>query len=511
MFASRVAARRVGAVDPQAAAVAPVVRQALATPGCPLEPATLSEMSARLGHDFSTVRVHADEAAARAARRVDAAAFTVAEHVVFDAGRFDPGSRAGRRLLAHELAHVAQQRHASAVVAGVGAVEHPSEHAAERAAAGDARGLSLGAPVPALQRAPTGLPDKPASATIGGEELEFELTAFLQRTLAAQGGQRLRVTEAVKQGIRSLTIGDPSARLRVDLMLSDTAPTGTPAEFAKRVARALGPAVARAGVEKLRDATVSDAGPVAPSSAAEALGTVVERGVRPLVKWLPQKVQDAIVDAARSSVADGVVAAVQAALKTAPLDDQGKKAVVKAVEGIIKQRRATAAAPASDDRAVREQPASVEPARPSVKGEDITTSPSVKTPGTPGPPVIKAEPSALPPGLAAAVGELDSARLIPTGDDGKPATGSFADAKQFARVVYDALVEAQRNSRVAEVVLPGEYRPGLGMADVLAEAERIVRIVAVKAPGAASRVPQVTIRTRDYPNLRRIVRLHEAP
>jgi hypothetical protein len=468
-------------------------------------------MSARLGHDFSTVRVHADVAAASAARRLDAAAFTVGEHVVFGAGRFDPGSRAGQRLLAHELAHVAQQRHAGATVAGVGAVDHPSEHAAERAAAGDARGLSLGAPVPALQRAPTGLPDKPASATIGGEELEFELTAFLQRAVAAQGSQGLRLTEAVKQGIRSLTIGDPNARLRVDLMLSDGAPTGRPAEFAKRVARALGPAVPRAAAEKLRDATVSDAGPAAPSSAAEALGTVVERGVRPLVKWLPPKVQDAIIDAARSSVADGVVATVQAALKTAPLDDQGKKAVVKAVEGIIKQRQATAPASPTDDRSVREQPASVEPPRPSVKGEDITTSPSVKTPGTPGPPVLKPEPSSLPPGLAATVAELDSARLIPTGDDGKPAAGSFADAKQFARIVYDALVEAQRGSRVAEVVLPGEYRPGLGMADVLAEAERIVRIVAVKAPGAASRVPQVTIRTRDYPTLRRIVRLHEAP
>ena len=427
-------------------------------------------MSSRLGHDFSTVRVHADAAAAGAAGRLDAAAFTVGEHVAFGAGRFDPGSRAGRRLLAHELAHVAQQRHASALVAGVGAVDHPSEHAAERAAAGDARRLALGAPVPALQRAPTGLPDKPASATIGGEELEFELTAFLQRAVATQGGQALRVTEAVKQGLRSLTIGDPGARLRIDSMLSNTTPPGRPAEFAKRVARALGPAVPRAAAERLRDARVSDAGPAAPSSAAEALGTVVERGVRPLVKWLPRQVQDAIVDAARSSVADGVVATVQAALKTAPMDEQGRKAVVKAVEGIIKQRQATTPAAPTDDRAVREPSASVEPPRPSVKGEDITTSPAVKTPGTPGPPVVKPEPSSLPPGLAATVAELDSARLVPTGDDGKPATGSFADAQQFARVVYDALVDAQRGSRVAEVVLPGEYRPGLGMADVLAEA-----------------------------------------
>jgi hypothetical protein len=144
--------------------------------------------------------------------------------------------------------------------------------------------------------------------------------------VAAQGGQELRVTEAVKQGIRSLTIGDPNALMRVDLMLSDTAyPPGRPAEFAKRAARALGPVVPRAAVEKLREATVSDAGPAAPSSAAEALGTVVERGVRPLVKWLPQRVQDAIVDAARSSVADGVVATVRAALKTTPWTTRARR------------------------------------------------------------------------------------------------------------------------------------------------------------------------------------------
>ena len=64
-------------------------------------------MSSRLGHDFSTVRVDADAAAAGAADRLDAAAFTVGEHVAFGTGRFDPGSRAGRRLLAHQLAHVA--------------------------------------------------------------------------------------------------------------------------------------------------------------------------------------------------------------------------------------------------------------------------------------------------------------------------------------------------------------------------------------------------------------------
>ena len=109
--------------------------------------------------------------------------------------------------------------------------------------------------------------------------------------------------------------------------------------------------------------------------------------------------------------------------------------------------------------------------------------------------------------MEAAIGTFDNARLVPLGADGKPAAGSFADARQFARDVYDELVTAQRERRVAEVVLPGEYGPGLSMPDVFDEAERIVRIVAMKVPGGASRVEQVTVRIRSLATVRRIIRL----
>jgi hypothetical protein len=55
------------------------------------------------------VRVHADAEAARSARSVNALAFTVGRDVVFGAGQYAPGTRAGRELLAHELTHVVQQ------------------------------------------------------------------------------------------------------------------------------------------------------------------------------------------------------------------------------------------------------------------------------------------------------------------------------------------------------------------------------------------------------------------
>ncbi|MGW5239305.1 eCIS core domain-containing protein [Monashia sp. NPDC004114] len=64
----------------------------------------------RATHDFSKVRVHADTTAAYAARALDAAAFTVGEHIVFGANQYDPSTIAGRSLLAHELAHTVQQR-----------------------------------------------------------------------------------------------------------------------------------------------------------------------------------------------------------------------------------------------------------------------------------------------------------------------------------------------------------------------------------------------------------------
>jgi hypothetical protein len=59
--------------------------------------------------DFSQVRVHADDAAARSAEEIGALAYTAGTHVVFGPGQFAPETSQGRQLLAHELTHVVQQ------------------------------------------------------------------------------------------------------------------------------------------------------------------------------------------------------------------------------------------------------------------------------------------------------------------------------------------------------------------------------------------------------------------
>jgi hypothetical protein len=87
-----------------------VVHDVLRSPGRSLEPAVRSDMEGGFGTDFSQMRVHADSQAAESAGAFGAAAYTVGRHIVFGHEAYAPRSVAGRRLLAHELTHVRQQR-----------------------------------------------------------------------------------------------------------------------------------------------------------------------------------------------------------------------------------------------------------------------------------------------------------------------------------------------------------------------------------------------------------------
>lgn len=90
-------------------AVPPIVNEVLSTPGKALDPVTREMMGTRLGHDFGKVRVQADSRAAASAKAIDATAYTVGSHVVFDEGGYAPHSPKGRQVLAHELIHTLQQ------------------------------------------------------------------------------------------------------------------------------------------------------------------------------------------------------------------------------------------------------------------------------------------------------------------------------------------------------------------------------------------------------------------
>ena len=87
-----------------------IARQAIRSGGQPLDPEARAFFEPRFGADFSSVRIHSDGSAAASARGLGARAFAAGSHLAFDTGEYSPRTAEGRNLLAHELAHVVQQR-----------------------------------------------------------------------------------------------------------------------------------------------------------------------------------------------------------------------------------------------------------------------------------------------------------------------------------------------------------------------------------------------------------------
>jgi len=90
--------------------VAPsIVHEVLRSSGQPLDAETRAFFEPRFRQDFSDIRVHNDAQAAESASAVNALAYTVGTHVVFNNAQYQPNSSNGRNLLAHELTHAIQQ------------------------------------------------------------------------------------------------------------------------------------------------------------------------------------------------------------------------------------------------------------------------------------------------------------------------------------------------------------------------------------------------------------------
>jgi hypothetical protein len=113
--------------------------RALESPGRPLDADTRAAMQASFGHDFGHVKVHTGAEAAAANRGAGSRAFTVNGHIAFGQGEYSPGTPQGKRLLAHELAHVVQQGGSGSAQAGTRpspGAEGEADRAADRAAIG---------------------------------------------------------------------------------------------------------------------------------------------------------------------------------------------------------------------------------------------------------------------------------------------------------------------------------------------------------------------------------------
>jgi hypothetical protein len=144
------AARSVDLRHPQAP---PSVHHVLRAPGERLDRSTRNFFEPRLGINLGEVSIHRDAQAVRSAAEVDALAYTVGRHVVFGSGQYAPHTGAGRRLLAHELAHVAQQD-AVGSSRGLGHSVSMASPESEMEADRVADAVHTGVPVPAVSAQP---------------------------------------------------------------------------------------------------------------------------------------------------------------------------------------------------------------------------------------------------------------------------------------------------------------------------------------------------------------------
>ncbi len=187
------AARR-GALD--SASPPAMVREARQAPGRALDAPTRRAMELRFGHDFGKVRIHADADAAQAAQSMAAHAYTIGDDIFFAPNAFDPQSRAGLDLLAHELAHVVQQEGAGSRGGDERVATAASHH--EKAADESAREVAAGRHVPPLDKT----------------------TPSVQRRLVVDAGSSLTI--AGGRPLTNLVAADPAASLsafeRLDMM-----------------------------------------------------------------------------------------------------------------------------------------------------------------------------------------------------------------------------------------------------------------------------------------------------
>ena len=243
--------------------------EALRSGGRPLDALTREQMERSFGCGFQAVRVHDDRRAARAAARLGAAAFTVGQDIGFAAGRYAPGTAAGHRLIAHELAHTVQQRGASGHAPPVASAS-PFEAQADSAAFAAAAGHKVTQPLSRSGRALARQEDEKERLF---SDAEIEQSVGKIEDTAAPVGKGLRGVERVSLDIdepvavsKGGAWDDPANKRFLERTtnqltkndLAEVAPGPPGRTISLRAAKAEGPAAFRAVAEEMLTRNFSD-------------------------------------------------------------------------------------------------------------------------------------------------------------------------------------------------------------------------------------------------------------
>lgn len=205
--AQRLQAKRTaaGSADVEAPAL---VTALLRSPGRPLEAGARGFMEPRLGRDLSDVRIHTGPLASRSAEAVTARAYTVGRNIVFRSGEYAPDTTEGRRLLAHELAHVLQQRPAkpapktlrsSQVTAATSRVQRQDDAPPEQGSV-----TNLASTSPPLSSSMSATSEAPATSTASPP-------VALAPDMTSQMSIPAKLVEAIRRGMQSEQLGSAAA------------------------------------------------------------------------------------------------------------------------------------------------------------------------------------------------------------------------------------------------------------------------------------------------------------
>lgn len=194
------------AEDDSATPAEPSAVRASLGPGRPLDTGVRSPLEAAFGRDFSSVRIHTDQSAERAAAQLHARAFTIGRDVAFAPGQYRPGTPEGDAVLAHELAHVTQQGTSSPLYS----TRQPEANEETEALEADANAAAAAA----LAR--TSAPD-------GGDGLDVRRARRALALLRREAVPRLR------SGLRIHRCPGPADRVAGPTTRPTTGPTRQPA------------------------------------------------------------------------------------------------------------------------------------------------------------------------------------------------------------------------------------------------------------------------------------------
>ena len=396
--------------------------------------------------DFSDVRVHHDATAQTAAESLSATAFTHGEDIYLGAASPAPDSLAGRALVAHELAHVVQQRHATKREPEVSQLgdrfEQAADHAAHQAVQGQSvESTTSGAP-PAVQRQPQ------AGDRASRQEAQAALEAFLRRVMQQQGGRALRVTPEVRSAITSLFSGDIGRLMGIEAWLSSPALPGDPAEFAQDVAQRLPETIDRARIESLNRMSGRGSIPSLPTRVRQLVeSTAPGKPERPMEPPGPTSEK-------RAEQTAGVVRALRGepepeGLKPVSIDVLHAARIARGLPGALRA-----------------------PQEPRTAPPEARTYPEVERV------IQQVAPDALTPAEAR----------------GTPEADSFAEARQVARDLASRLdVAQQQRQESIELRLGDNYNGVRDRAAMITELERIIQLVRDALPHHAAGVVNVDV------------------